>query len=457
MKRDIIVIGAGVTGMTCAFELKLKGRDVMILEAQDRVGGQIKTVKDGNFVFETGPNTGVVKHPEVAELFEQLEGKCELETALESSKKRLIWKGDKFHALPSGLGSAISTPLFTLKDKFRILGEPWRKKGNDPNESVGSLAERRLGKSFVDYAVDPFLSGVYAGDPYKLPVRLALPKLYALEQDYGSFIKGSIAKSKLPKTDRDKKATKKVFSSKGGFSELIKALESQIAAGENIIASAANIKINPDGQNGWRVTYNKNGETFEVQANHVVTTCGAYSLPGLLPFVDQDTMADLSNLFYAPVIQVGVGIENCHGNDWLAFGGLVPSREKKDVLGILFPSACFQNRCPENGASMSFFLGGVRHQDFLQKSDKDFKNLINQSLVEMLKFPAGTTADSICISRHERAIPQYMPSTDARLAAIAKLRDLYPTLTIAGNLRDGIGIGDRIKQAFDVANEICGA
>lgn len=457
MKRDIIVIGAGVTGMTCAFELKLKGRDVMILEAQDRVGGQIKTVRDGNFVFETGPNTGVVKHPEVAELFEQLEGKCELETALESSKKRLIWKGDKFHALPSGLGSAISTPLFTLKDKFRILGEPWRKKGNDPNESVGSLAERRLGKSFVDYAVDPFLSGVYAGDPYKLPVRLALPKLYALEQNYGSFIKGSIAKSKLPKTDRDKKATKKVFSSKGGFSELIKALESQIAAGENIIASAANIKINPDGQNGWSVTYNKNGETFEVQANHVVTTCGAYSLPGLLPFVDQDTMADLSNLFYAPVIQVGVGIENCHGNDWLAFGGLVPSREKKDVLGILFPSACFQNRCPENGASMSFFLGGVRHQDFLQKSDEDFKNLVNQSLVEMLKFPAGTTADSICISRHERAIPQYMPSTDARLAAIAKLRDLYPTLTIAGNLRDGIGIGDRIKQAFDVANEICGA
>lgn len=457
MKRDIIVIGAGVTGMTCAYELKRKGRDVLILEAQNRIGGQIKTVKDGNFTFETGPNTGVVKHPEVAELFEQLGDKCKLETALESSKKRLIWKGDKFHALPSGLGSAIATPLFSLKDKFRILGEPWRKRGTDPNESVGALAERRLGKSFVDYAVDPFLSGVYAGDPYKLPARWALPKLWALEQDYGSFVKGSIAKSKLPKTDRDKKATKKVFSSKGGFSELIKALETELAAGENIIASAANIKINPDGQNGWRVTFDKNGETIEVQANHVVTTCGAYSLPGLLPFVEKSIMDDLSNLFYAPVIQVGVGIENCHGNQWLAFGGLVPSIEKKDVLGILFPSACFVGRAPKEGASMSFFIGGVRHQDFLQKSDDEFKSLVSQSLVEMLKFPAGTSPDAICISRHERAIPQYRESTEQRLQAIAKMKDLYPTLTIAGNLRDGIGIGDRIKQAFDVANEICGA
>ena len=93
----------------------------------------------------------------------------------------------RFHALPSGLWSAITTPLFTLKDKFRILGEPWRKKGTDPNESVGSLAERRLGRSFVDYAVDPFLSGVYAGNPCQLPTRLALPKLYDLEQRLWKF------------------------------------------------------------------------------------------------------------------------------------------------------------------------------------------------------------------------------------------------------------------------------
>ena len=221
---NIVVIGAGITGLTCAYQIKRRGGDVTVLECKDRIGGQIQSQHIGDFIFESGPNTGVVKHPEVAELFEQLGDACELETALESSKRRLIWKGDRFHALPSSLGSALKTPLFTWHDKFRILGEPWRKKGNDPYESIGSLAERRLGKSYVEYAVDPFLSGVYAGDPYKLPARLALPKLYNLEQDYGSFIRGAIAKAKLPKTERDRKATKKVFSARGGFTNLVNAL-----------------------------------------------------------------------------------------------------------------------------------------------------------------------------------------------------------------------------------------
>lgn len=449
MDKDTVVIGAGVTGMTCAFQLKKNGKNVQILECQDRVGGQIKTIKDGDFIFESGPNTGVVKHPEVAELFEQLNGACLLETAKDSSKRRLIWKGDKFHALPSGLLSAISTPLFRLRDKLRILGEPWRKPGTDINESVGALAERRLGKSFVDYAVDPFLSGVYAGDPYKLPARLALPKLYQLEQDYGSFIKGSIAKAKLPKSERDKKATKKVFSSKGGFSELIAALQNAIG-NENITTSATEIQINPV-EGGWKITYTKDGLLQQLTAKQVVTTCGAYALNGMLPFVEQKQMDALTNLYYAPVVQIGVGVADCKGNDWIAFGGLVPSLEKRDTLGILFPSACFEGRSPKNGASYAFFLGGIRHSEMLTMSDEDLKKLVNKNLKEMLKFPEGKTADAIHIFRHQRAIPQYQESTDERLAAVNQLQQQYPTLRIAGNLRDGIGIGDRIKQAFDEA------
>ena len=136
----------------------------------------------------------------------------------------MIWKDGRFHALPSGLWSAITTPLFTLKDKFRILGEPWRKKGTDPNESVGSLAERRLGRSFVDYAVDPFLSGVYAGNPYQLPTRLALPKLYDLEQRYGSFLKGSMALAKQPKDGQGKTCNEGCLLYPWSFRSLVSAL-----------------------------------------------------------------------------------------------------------------------------------------------------------------------------------------------------------------------------------------
>lgn len=450
--KDIVVIGAGITGLTCAFQLRRQGKDVQVLECLDRIGGQINTQHVDGFIFESGPNTGVVKYPEVVELFEQLEGAAILETARESSKRRLIWKGSRFHELPSGLWSAITTPLFKLTDKFRILGEPWRAKGTDPNESVGSLAERRLGKSFVDYAVDPFLSGVYAGDPYKLPARCALPKLWALEQNYGSFIRGSIAKAKLPKSERDKKATKKVFSAKGGFSNLINALADKIGR-DNITTSAVDITINPDG-NEWIITYTKAGESVTIRAKKIVTTCGSYSLPSLLPFVDEATMNDLNNLFYAPVLQIGVGIEDCKGNDWLAFGGLVPSKEHKDVLGILFPSACFVERAPQRGATFAYFIGGARHPEFLDKTDEELGQLVNNVLHDMLKFADNETAKRYVLFRHKRAIPQYQANTDQRLAAVHKLQTQYPTLRIAGNLRDGIGIGDRIKQAFDVAQEL---
>ena len=228
-QTDILIIGAGLTGLTTGFWLTRAGKDIHILEKADRVGGQIHTFREKGFVYESGPNTGVVSYPEVAELFEALSPACALETAREESKRRLIWKGNRFRALPSGLFSAVTTPLFTLGDKFRILGEPFRAKGNNPDESVGELAARRLGKSFLHYAVDPFLSGVYAGDPMKLVTRYALPKLYNLEQQYGSFIRGTIAKAKQPKTDRDRLASKKVFSAAGGLDKLTGAMAEAIA------------------------------------------------------------------------------------------------------------------------------------------------------------------------------------------------------------------------------------
>lgn len=450
MKYDTVVIGAGITGMTCAYQLTRAKKNILVLESRDRVGGQMHTVKVGDFTFEEGPSTSVVKYPEVAELFEQLGDSCQLEVACESSKRRLIWKGDRFHELPSGLVSAIRTPLFNWCDKIRILMEPWRKKGNNPNESVGELAQRRLGKSYVDYAVDPFMSGVYAGDPYKLPTRLALPKLYNLEQEYGSFIRGSIAKAKLPKTERDKKASKKLFSVKGGFVQLITALEKAIGS-EHIITSASGVRVMPSGKD-WSIAYSVNGEQHTIEAGQVVTTCGAYALPEVLPFIDSDKMADISNLFYAPVVQVGVGLADCGGNVWKAFGALVPSKEKKDVLGILFPSACFVGRSPEAGASMSFFMGGVRHQDMLQYSDEELTRIVSGHLADMLGYPAGKKPDAIRIFRHQHAIPQYEVSSDARFKAIDDVQRQYPTLRIAGNLRGGIGMGDRIKQAFDEAS-----
>lgn len=446
-QHEIVVIGAGLTGLSTAFHLHRQGRDVVILEKADRVGGQIHTYHENGFTFESGPNTGVVSFPEVAELFQMLEGSCQLEIARESSKRRLIWKGNRFHELPCSPVSAITTPLFRLSDKFRILGEPWRKKGTDPDEPVGALAARRLGKSFYEYAVDPFVSGVYAGDPMKLTTRYALPKLYNLEANYGSFIRGAIAKAKEPKTDRDRLATKKVFSAGGGLQRLVEALSKDL----RIITSANNLKVMPTADGQWSCTYNG---TEEIVCRKVVTTVGAYALPALLPFIPEAQMQKMSNLFYAPIIQVILGVKNARGLDFPAFGGLVPSKEQKRVLGILFPSSCFEQRCPDGGALYSYFIGGARHTDYLQKSDDEIREITLEAFHSMLKYPADMQPDLLRIFRHEHAIPQYWSDSGERFATIEALQQQYPGLILAGNMRDGIGMGNRIHQGATIASSI---
>ena len=453
MKTDILIIGAGLTGLTTAYTLASKGKNVQILERMERPGGQILTYHEDGFTFESGPNTGSISTPEVAELFAELEkisdGKCKLETAPDAAKKRLIWKGDKFHALPSGLGSAISTPLFTLGDKFRILGEPWRKKGENPDESVGELTRRRLGKSFVDYAVDPFLSGVYAGDPNTLVTRYALPKLYNLEQNYGSFVRGAMKKAKEPKTDRDRLATKKVFSAVGGLSNITKAMSDYL--GDRITLGINNLKITPSGST-WIATFtDRDGNHQSISALKVVTTCGSYVLPEILPFIEPSTMQKINNLKYAPMVEVSVGIKNTNGLDYKAFGGLVPTCEHKQILGILFPSACFTGRAPEEGALFSYFIGGVKHAEMLEKSDSELTTIVEDVFHEMLKFPKNVNPDLIRIFRHKNAIPQYEITTGERLDTVEQTEHKYEGLYIAGNLRDGIGMAHRIKQARDIA------
>ena len=160
MDHLTVIIGAGLTGLTTAAFLRAAGRPVLVLERAAHIGGQIRTYRENGFVFETGPNTGTISSPEVAELFELLGLGPEIATPAASN--RLIWKGNKLYPLPRNIAEAVATPLFSLWDKWRILGEPFRRRGGQANETVGALARRRLGKSFVDYAVDPFFGGIYA-------------------------------------------------------------------------------------------------------------------------------------------------------------------------------------------------------------------------------------------------------------------------------------------------------
>lgn len=447
MQKKVAIIGAGVTGLTTAFNLKKENIPFTIFESSDHLGGVIASQRENGFLYETGPNSGTISQPEVMDLFEDLKDECTLELANSASSKRLIWKGGRWHAMPSGLASGIGTPLFSLKDKFRILGEPFRKPGTNPNESLADLVKRRMGKSFLDYAIDPFILGIYAGDPQYIVPKYALPKLYNLEQDYGSFIGGAIKKRKEPKDENQKKATGNIFSVEGGLEELVKALVRKIG-NENIKTECKNLEIKPV-ENGFEIKGQNINETF----THVVSTVNSAEVEKLFSFIGKDELAPVACLKYARVTEVAVGFKNWDGIPLDAFGGLIPFKENRSLLGALFMSTLFKNRAPKEGALITTFVGGMRKPELADLRGAALEKLI----AEEMKIIMGLKTfkpDLLKTKTHNRAIAQYGPDSEQRIQAIESIEKKYQGLFLAGSMVGGIGMADRIKQGKNLTQRI---
>lgn len=450
-ETETIVIGGGLTGLVTAFYLNKAGKDFILLEKKDRPGGVIQSTIKNGFLYEHGPNTGVLGTNEAVDLFEDLKEDCTLEVANAAAKKRFVLKEDRWQPLPSGPVSGIKTSLFTSRDKFRLLGEPLRKKGTNPNETLADLVKRRMGQSFLDYAVDPFVLGIYAGDPNYLVPKYALPKLYNLEQDYGSFIGGAIKRKRNKELQKQNRATREVFSVEGGLEKLIAALVKNIHA-RKITLNAQNTQVIPE-KGKYKVRYIFDGKQYEITSNQVITTTGANAIPSMLPFLKEDQKKSIENLRYAKVVEVNVGFSSWSGFTPEGFGGLIPFKENKDMLGILFMSTLFKDRAPENAVLFTIFMGGYRKPHIHEMTDDEILSILDKEFTGLMDIK-GFHPDLLEIHRYANAIPQYGADMGERLEHIKQIENAYAGLHIGGNVKDGIGMADRIKQGRTLAEKI---
>jgi oxygen-dependent protoporphyrinogen oxidase len=329
---------------------------------------------------------------------------------------------------------------FSLKTVLRLAREPFVRSKSPENESVAEFVSRRISSEFLDKAIDPFVSGVYAGDPENLSMRSAFPKLYEMERDFGSLIMGAFRRQ----TEKPDPNFPRTFSFRGGLKTLIEALAAQLGDGLKLSTPVAKIEKSNAGK--FRVE----GEDFDA----LVVATPAFVAADLIKTRDEKLAALLSAVNYPQVAVVVMGFKSEKIKKTLdGFGFLIPSKERRPILGTLFHSAVFHERAPEGDELLMTFVGGARAGAQLDgKSDEELKSLVLQQLGEILGV-AGAP-DFVHIKRWKRAIPQYRIGYEEVTAACADFEKNNPGVYFCSNFYRGISMSDCVKNAFETADNI---
>ena len=494
--KSVAIIGAGITGLTAAFYLKRKGFPVTVYEASGRVGGVIQSVRRDGFLAEFGPNTILETSPKIRQLIADsgLESR-RVETNPKASARFVVRYGRPIEMPRSPFGF-FATDLFSLNAKLAVAREPFvPRRRDDAEESIAQFAVRRFNREFLDHAIDALVAGVYAGDSEKLSVMHAFPKLKALEDNYGSMIKGQIfgARERKKRGEIAKDRAPK-FSFDEGLQALPEALREQLGDSVRLNTSVSQINQTAD---GWQISLSEgratrvpdqnlnekeNGDScnssFREVEHSVVIYCGtAYRLaelkveipdrPTLTPalshpmgegdrnsrsgrFLDFSTFSEIR---YPPVASVVLGFKR---EDVMhpacGFGMLIPKIEGFKILGTIFSSALFPNRAPDGCVTLTSYVGGERYPKLASLPPEKLYELALADLRVLL----GVRGEPVFkhAAFFPKAIPQYNVGYGRFRELMNKVETDAPGFFLAGHYRDGVSLSDSILSGCNVADRV---
>jgi oxygen-dependent protoporphyrinogen oxidase len=457
--RAVVVIGAGISGLVCAFRLKMLGVDVTLLEKSDRVGGVIQSERVDGYLIERGPNSSQGTEELVA-LVEELGITSELVEGDPKAPAYVYFKG-RLHPVPSGAGAFIKSDLLSLGGKLRIFKEPFvpvRRSGSE--ESVASFARRRIGREAAERMVAPFVSGIYAGDADRLSVQAAFPKLANLETGYGGLFRGTFAKArearrarKAASTVLDKAAPtrRRLCSFRSGMGFLPKTLASKI--GEDLLTGCQNLRLERTAESKFEVGFDNESSPHNLSCDRVVIATPSNIASSLLATVSPELSRLLSEIDYPPLAIVSLAYaQSAVATPLDGFGFLVPPSEGLNILGCVWNSSLFKDRAPNGKSLVTVFIGGARNPAAAQSADAELISTVHGDLQRVL----GISSDPqvVAITRYERSIPQYNLGHFGRVQKIERLLGDLTGLTLIGNYLHGVSTGDCIKNADLVARDV---
>jgi protoporphyrinogen/coproporphyrinogen III oxidase len=440
MTPRTVVVGGGLAGLAAALAAADAGQDVTLLEAGARPGGSVQTRRQDGFLLELGPNT-VRPTPTLWSLLGRLGLDKEALFADARAPRYVDYRG-RLHPVPMSPLSLACSRLLTARGRLRIFSEPLQRRGTEPDETLRDFVTRRLGPEAAERLVEPFVSGVFAGDAARLEASAAFPLLTQWEREHGSLLAGAIASRRnRPAGPRPPRG---LVSFRDGLETLPRAMAAGLGAGLRTACGAR--AVEPAGD-GWRVL--TDGGRFE--ADRVLIATPAPAAADIVSGFAADAAGALAAIPHAPVAVLHLGWpESALVRPLAGFGHLVCPDPSRRILGGVWSSSLFPERAPEGQVLLTVFMGGARDRDALALADADLveraaADLRDEGLVRGDPVP-------LLVTRWPRAIPQYERGHAARIAALAETEARYEGLRFLGSYRGGVSVGDVVRTGLEAGS-----
>tara|TARA_B100001248_G_C27399664_1_gene469080 strand:- start:1332 stop:2729 length:1398 start_codon:yes stop_codon:yes gene_type:complete len=449
--KKVAIIGAGITGLCAAYALRKLNQTPLILESTNRVGGVIQTYQQDDFLAEAGPHSLALTSQSMLDFIESIGLGPEVQKASPKAKNRFIVRQGKLTPVPQSLLQFIGSPALSIMGKCRLFAEPFIKaKTLEEDESVADFFSRRFGQELLEYAVDPFISGIYAGDPKELSISYAFPQLKAWEARHKSVVQGFL-KETLEKKRQGRLFKREIISFRNGMHTLPKMLAVHV---KDYLHFNTKLERIVKTDEGWSISWREGGELFTEEVASILSTVPAYRVEEL-PFEDalKRQLNVLREIPYAGISLLTFGFRKAGIRHSLrGLGMLVPQKENYNILGTLFSSSMFAGRAPKGYATLATFVGGMRQSGHAAMPFEDLKHLVLNDLESLL----GATGQ-VVFANHSywpRGIPQYTLHTTSVMQALSKLEESHPGLFFAGNFCNGVALGQCMEAGLDTGSRM---
>lgn len=450
----IAILGGGISGLAAAYELQKAGKDFILLEGENHLGGKIKSTSIEGFQLEMGPNTVLINNVELMSLLDELNlNEHIIKPDSEAVKNRFVIKKGKIEAIPNSLSSAFKSNLFGIGTLYRIFSEPFRKASkSEKEESLADFSRRRFGKQIYRDFITPFVSGIYAGDPEKMSVNHTLSILKEAEEKHGSVLKGMMKIMKAKKQDPNNQSLpkEKIFTFKRGLAFLIDSIKEKIQSNVELNAKIVEIKFD-DGK--YIIVYQQANEIKELEVEKVISTLPAKHLAGSIKGINAELAQQLTKVNYVPAVVLHLAVEKSSITfNQKAFGLL--SRKEEDVpfLGLLFNSRFFPHTAPQDKELFTIICGGYKQPNILNEKTEDIHTKVDKALMKLNV--TSSNSHLLHVQKWPDGIPQYEVGYGAIKKSIEDFHHQQKNFYIAGNFFGGVSVSDCVSNARNLARKL---